>query len=299
MQVDRGDLAFNGIVFLILFILFLCIAYPLYFIVIASISDPLLVSTGGIILFPRKVTLDAYRKVVEYREIWIGYRNTLFYTAAFTALSVFMVMTAGYGLSRRNVPFQKYIIAYMTFTMFFSGGLIPTYLLMRNIHLEGNPIIIILMGCVSVYNIIIARTFLHSYVPEELFEAALIDGSDHLRYFLRIVLPLSPALIAVMVLFSAVAQWNQWFTALIYLRKQSQMPLQLVLRNIIVNSQEMLRQMEGVGVVQDGGDKGQALLLVNSMKYAVIIVSALPVMCLYPFLQKYFIKGVMIGSIKG
>jgi putative aldouronate transport system permease protein len=187
-------------------------------------------------------------------------------------------------------------MAYMTFTMLFSGGLIPTYLTMRNIGLDGKPLIIILMGCVSVYNIIIARTFLQSNIPDELFEAATIDGCDHFRFFWIIVLPLSPALIAVMVLFAAVGQWNSWFNAMIYLRSQNQMPLQLILRNILVSVETFLREMQMDGLGDDGA---QLIFLAEGMKYAVIIVSTLPVMCLYPFIQKYFIKGVMIGSIKG
>jgi putative aldouronate transport system permease protein len=205
-------------------------------------------------------------------------------------------MTAGYALSRKNVPGKGFITGYMTFTMFFNGGLIPTYLLMKNLHLEGKPIIIILMGSVNVYNIFIARTFLQSNIPDELFEAATIDGCDHFHFFWKMVLPLSPALIAVMVLFAAVGQWNSWFNAMIYLRKQTQMPLQLILRDIIVSAEAFLREMQ---IDSMGDDVAQIALLVESMKYAVIIVSTFPVMCLYPFIQKYFIRGVMIGSIKG
>ena len=299
MRIYKEDFLFNVIVLVILFILFMVVAYPLYFVLIASFSDPLAVATGQVLFIPKGITLDPYKKVLENQDIWTGYRNTIFYTFFFTILSVFMIMTSGYGLSRRNVPGKKYIMAYMTFTMFFSGGLIPTYLLMRSIGLEGNPLIIIIMGSVSVYNIIIARTFLQSTIPEELFEAAIMDGCDHLRYFSKIILPLSPALIAVMVLFSAVSQWNQWFNALIYLRQQSQWPLQLILRNIIVYSQEMLLQSNIADTIYDGTGKEETMLLLESMKYAVIIVATLPVMCLYPFIQRYFIKGIMIGSIKG
>jgi putative aldouronate transport system permease protein len=180
--------------------------------------------------------------------------------------------------------------------MFFNGGLIPTYLLMRTIHLQGNPLIIIVMGSVSVYNIIIARTFFQSGIPDGLFDAAIIDGCDHFKFFLKIVLPLSPALIAVMVLFAAVSQWNSWFNAMIYLSKQNQMPLQLILRNIVVSAEAFMREME---IADIGDDAARMTMLAESMKYAVIIVSTFPVMCLYPFIQKYFIKGVMIGSIKG
>ena len=296
MHFKREDLGFNLTVYAILFILFLAVAYPLYFIIIASVSDPSLVSSGQVLLLPKKLGFDAYKKVIEYQSIWTGYRNTIFYTFFYTLLSVFMTMTAGYGLSRKNVPGKGILMGYMTFTMFFNGGLIPTYLLMRSIGLEGKPMIIILMGCVNVYNVIIARTFLQSNIPDELFEAATIDGCDHFRFFRIMVLPLSPALIAVMVLFAAVGQWNSWFNAMIYLRIQTQMPLQLILRDIIVSVEVFSREMQMDSM---GDDVARLAMLAESMKYAVIIVSTLPVMCFYPFIQKYFIRGVMIGSIKG
>lgn len=296
MRFKREDFVFDIIVTIILFLLLVSVAYPLYFVIIASFSDPVLVSSGRVMFLPRGLTLAAYRKVIDYKAIWTGYRNTLIYTFFFTFLSLSMTLIGGYGLSRKNVPGKGIIMGYMTFTMFFNGGLIPTYLLMRTIHLQGNPLIIIVMGSVNVYNIIIARTFFQSGIPDELFDAAVIDGCDHFKFFLKIVLPLSPALIAVMVLFAAVSQWNSWFNAMIYLGKQNQMPLQLILRNIIVSAEAFMREMEMTDI---GDDAARMTMLAESMKYAVIIVSTFPVMCLYPFIQKYFIKGVMIGSIKG
>jgi putative aldouronate transport system permease protein len=296
VRFKREDFVFDIIVTIILFLLLVSVAYPLYFVIIASFSDPVLVSSGRVMFLPRGLTLAAYRKVIDYKAIWTGYRNTLIYTFFFTFLSLSMTLIGGYGLSRKNVPGKGIIMGYMTFTMFFNGGLIPTYLLMRTIHLQGNPLIIIVMGSVNVYNIIIARTFFQSGIPDELFDAAVIDGCDHFKFFLKIVLPLSPALIAVMVLFAAVSQWNSWFNAMIYLGKQNQMPLQLILRNIIVSAEAFMREMEMTDI---GDDAARMTMLAESMKYAVIIVSTFPVMCLYPFIQKYFIKGVMIGSIKG
>jgi putative aldouronate transport system permease protein len=296
VKIKHEDIGFNIAVMVILTVLLFSVAYPIYFIIIASFSNPSLVASGKVLLIPKDFTLAAYKKVMEYEAIWTGYRNTLIYTFFFTVLSVFMTLTAGYGLSRKNVPGKGIFMAYMTFTMFFNGGLIPTYLLVRNIHLDGNPLVIILLGSVSVYNIIIARTFLQSNIPDELFEAATLDGCDHFGFFWKIVLPLSPALIAVMILFSAVGQWNSWFNAMIYLRKQSQLPLQLILRNIIVSAEAFLREMQ---MGSQGDDAAQMAMLSEGMKYAVIIVSTFPIMCIYPFIQKYFIKGVMIGSIKG
>jgi putative aldouronate transport system permease protein len=187
-------------------------------------------------------------------------------------------------------------MAFMTFTMFFSGGLIPTYLFMQQLGLIGNPLLIVVMGTVSVYNTIIARTFMSSSIPDELYEAAAIDGCSHVRFFVRMVIPLSPALISVLVLFAAVAQWNSWFNAMIYLKEQAHMPLSLVLRDLIVSQQGFMREMS----MDSGGDDfTRQAMLAESMKYAVIIVSTLPILCLYPFVQKYFVKGVMVGSIKG
>ncbi|MDL2229912.1 carbohydrate ABC transporter permease, partial [Treponema sp. OttesenSCG-928-L16] len=225
------DPLFDFIVTTILLLLFFITFYPMYFIVIASISDPSLVGSGKVLLIPKNIGLDAYKRVIEYQYIWTGYRNTIFYTVFYTLLSIFMTLTAGYGLSRKNVPGKGIIMGYMTFTMFFSGGLVPTYFLVRNIHLEGNPLIIVILGSVNVYYIIIARTFIQSTIPEELYEAALMEGCSHYRFFAKIVLPLSPALIAVMILFAAVAQWNSWFNAMIYLRNRNHMPLQQVLRD--------------------------------------------------------------------
>ena len=292
----KDDIVFNLIVMTLLTLFLLSVAYPLYFVVIASFSDPSLTASGQVVLFPRGFTLEAYKRVLEYDAIWTGYRNTIIYTTGNVALALFWTLTAGYGLSRKNFPGKGLVMAYMTFTMFFSGGLIPTYLLMRSIGLEGKPIIVVLMGSLSVYRIIIARTFMQSTIPDELFEAATIDGSDHFRFFWTIVIPLSPALIAVTVLFAAVGQWNSWFTAMIYLRNQNHMPLQMVLRNIIVSAQAFLREMEMDAM---GDDFANVALIAESMKYALIIVSTLPVMCFYPFIQKYFVKGIMIGSIKG
>lgn len=297
MKKSRFDRNFDIVVVILLLGLLFLAAYPLYFIIIASISDPSQVSVGRVILFPKGFTFAGYKKVIEYKQIWIGYRNTLIYVILYTLLSVFLTMLAGYALSRKNLVGRQPIMIFMIFTMFFSGGLIPTYLLMDNIGLTGNPIIIILMGSVNVYNIIIARTFMKSSIPEELYEAAVIDGCNHTKFFFHVVIRLSPALLAVLALFQAVGQWNSWFNAMIYLRDKNLMPLQMVLREIII-SQSTFMSATDTGAMM-GEDVAQQALLVESMKYAVIIVSTLPIMCLYPFVQKYFVKGIMIGSIKG
>lgn len=297
MKRTTFDRNFDYIVAILLIILLLSVLYPLYFVVIASVSNPSLVASGQVSIFPKGFTMAGYQKVIEYEKIWTGYRNTIFYVLAYTTLSVSITMAAGYALSRKALPGRKGIMLFMTFTMFFSGGLVPTYLLMDAIGLVGNPLTIVLMGAISVYNIIIARTFMTQTIPDELFEAASIDGCTHFRFFFYVVLPLSPALLAVLTLFAAVGQWNSWFNAMIYLRDPNHMPLQIVLREIIISESSMAQNTEAGAMM--GEDAAQQALLVESMKYAVIIVSTLPIMCLYPFVQKYFVKGIMIGSIKG
>ncbi len=297
MKKNTYDFYFDLVVVTVLVIFMLLVLYPLYFIIIASISDPAQVSVGRVTLFPQGFTLAGYQKVIEYGAIWVGYRNTIIYVIGYTLLSVSLTMLAGYALSRKNLVGRRGIMLFMTFTMFFSGGLIPTYLLVNSIGLNGKPIVVILMGAVSVYNIIIARTFMKASIPDEIYEAAVLDGCNHTRFFWHVVLGLSPALLAILTLFAAVSQWNSWFTAMIYLRKEQYIPLQLVLRDIIISASTFMSETDAGAMM--GDDAAQQAMLVESMKYAVIIVSTLPIMCLYPFVQKYFVKGIMIGSIKG
>lgn len=295
-KLSINDRVFNVVNVTILLLLLAITAYPLYFVIIASISDPKLVGTGKVLLYPRALSFKGYKEVLAYAPIWRGYANTIIYTVLFTSVSVIVSLLSGYSLAQKKLPGKKIITAFFIFTMFFNGGLIPTYLLMKEIGLYGKTAIIVLMGAVNVTNIIISRTFIKSTVPDELFEAASVDGCTHRVFFFRIVLPVSKALIAVLVLFAAVGQWNSWFNAMIYLRDQSQMPLQMVLRNLII-SQSALGMANDAAAV--GGDAAAQIYLVESMRYAVIIVSTLPIMCVYPFAQKYFVKGVMIGSVKG
>jgi putative aldouronate transport system permease protein len=295
MKKTHFDFWFDIVLYIVLGVILFLIAYPLYFVLIASVSDPIEVTSGRVMFYPVKFNFDSYKKVLEYKQLWIGYRNTLIYTTAYTLLSVAITLMAGYALSRKELIGKNIIMAYMVFTMFFSGGLIPTYLLVRSLGLLGNPIIIIILGSVNVYNIIIARTFIQSTIPDELFEAASMDGCGHARFFFSVVLPLSPALIAVLVLFAAVTQWNSWFNAMIYLTKQELMPLQMVLRDIIVSQATFLREM---AMDTLGEDFAREALLAETMKYSVIVVASLPILVLYPFLQKYFVKGMMIGSLK-
>ncbi len=296
MKKNRFDRWFAAVSTFLLALLLLAAAYPLYFVVIASLSNPSLVSTGQVFLYPREITLTGYQKVLEYRALWAGYANTVFYTVAYTAIATVVTLMAGFALAKRNLVGQKVIMAFMTLTMLFSGGLIPMYLLIRSLHMKDTVWPVILLGSVNVYNIIITRTFFRSSIPGELYEAASLDGCNQTRFFLYVALPISPAIIAVLVIFSAVSQWNSWFNAMLYLNAPSMMPLQMVLRDIIISQQTFMSEMN-FGML--GEDVANQAMLAETMKYAVILVSALPILCVYPFAQKYFVKGIMIGSIKG
>lgn len=295
MKTIKADKIYYTVNAAILLLLLLIVAYPLYFIVIASFSDPTLVGSGQVWFWPRDITLEGYKKILEYEMIWVGYRNTIFYTTIGTTLNVMVTLMCAYSLSRKDFVGRGIILALFTFTMFFGGGLIPTYLLMGDLNLINNPVILIVLGAVSVWNLIIARTFFASTIPDELFEAASIDGCGNGRFFFQMVLPLSKALVAVMAVYYAVGHWNSYFDAMIYITNRQYMPLQLVLREILTSQQQLMQQMND-GLVQDVNENA---MIAESIKYGIIIVSSLPMMMIYPFAQKYFVKGVMIGSLKG
>lgn len=296
MRQLRSDRVLDGVILAIMILLLLAAVYPLYFVVIASFSDPSRVVAGKVVLWPSGFTLAGYRRVLEYEKIWMGYRNTLLYTVSHTVIATFVTLLTGFALSRKSLPGRRGIMLFMAFTMYFSGGMIPSYLLLKQLGFVGNPYLYVLIGSVSVYNVIITRTFMESNIPDTLMEAAQIDGCSMRRFFISIVLPLSPAIIAILTLFYAVGQWNSWFNAMLYLR-DNQMPLQNILRNILKTSS--LTSEMGMESAIGSSDADAQTLAVESMRYAVIIVSSLPVMCLYPFVQKYFIKGIMVGAIKG
>lgn len=292
MKQTRFDRNFDIIVCALLLLLLLIVAFPLYFVIIASFSNPADVVMGRVIFFPSGFTLAGYREIIRYSRIWTGYRNTLIYVVSHTLISVPVTMLAGYALTRKTLPFRKGITIFFTVTMFFNGGLVPTYLWVQQMGLVGSPLAVILMGTVSAYNILVARSFISSNIAEEMYEAALLDGCNHTKFFWHIVLRLSPALLSVLTLFAAVGMWNSWFNALIYLRDSNLMPLQMVLRSLILSATMSTEASQGA-------DMAEQAMLGESMKYAVIIVSSLPIMCLYPFIQKYFVKGIMVGAVKG
>lgn len=291
-QVTGKDLAFNIVLYAICIIILLIVVYPLYFIVIASFSNPTEVANGKVWLWPSQFTVDGYKEILRHAEIWVGYRNTIFYTVAGTLIGLAVNIPAAYALSRRDLVGRKVITFYFIFTMFFNGGLIPTYFTIRDFGLYNSFWVMVLPFSVVVYHIIIARTFFDSSLPQGLLDAAQIDGCSNLRFFFQIALPLSKAVLAVIALYTAVAQWNAYFNALVYIRDDGLKPLQLIIRNILITKQSIA----GTG---DGLAAQEARRLSELMKYAVIIVTTVPIMCVYPFVQKYFSKGVMIGAIKG
>ncbi|MFU7516473.1 carbohydrate ABC transporter permease [Clostridium sp. HCS.1] len=289
---STNDKVFDVSLIIIAIIGIVIVAYPLYFIIIASISDPSAVGNGQTLLLPKSITLDGYRELFKTSQIWIGYRNTIIYTVLGTFIGLAVNIPVGYALSRKDLVGRKIITWFYMFTMFFSGGLIPTFLTVKELGFYDNFWVMVLPFSVSVYNIIVAKAFFQSSLPEELWEAAKIDGCSNIRYFIQIVLPLSKAILAVIGLWTAVGMWNSYFNALIYLRDESLYPLQLILRNILITNQ----MQSAMGT----GEAAQiAIRNANLMRYAVIIISTAPIMCVYPFVQKHFNKGVMVGSIKG
>lgn len=290
------DHIINGVSIFVSALVLVVTLYPLIYVVSASFSEPNEVIMGNLWLLPKGFTLDGYDLIFDYDPIWIGYRNTLLYTVFGTSLNLLLTLPCAYALSRRDFRGRTPIMLLFTFTMFFSGGMIPTYLAMKDFGLLNNPVAVIIPGAVNVTNLIIARTYFSTSVPWELQEAAVIDGCSNTRLLLRIVLPLSMPMVAVIALYYLVGHWNAYFNALIYLSNEDYYPLQLFLRNILLLDQ-MTEMMAG------DSEAMQALMrriqLKESMKYGIVVLSSLPVLVIYPFLQKYFVKGMMIGAIKG
>lgn len=293
VKISKDDIIFDTINYVLLSCVLIIVMYPLYFIVIASISDPTAVSNGQLKFLPIDITFEGYKRIFQDSLILSGYKNTIKYTVVGTTINIFLTMMTAYPLSRKDFSGRKVLMIFLMITMYFNGGLIPTYLIVKNLGLINNWLIMVLKGAVSVYNIIIARSFLQNSIPEELYEAAVIDGCSHIKFFTKVVLPLSKAIIAVLVLFYGIVHWNEFFTALIYLRDENLYPLQLILRSILLENQMQDAMMSNIE------DINNQQYIADLIKYGMIIVASLPLLVLYPFLQKYFVKGVMIGSVKG
>jgi len=287
---DRGFDWINTIFLLIILVL---IVYPLIFVLSASISDPQAVSSGRMWLWPVDITFKGYERVFANDAIWLGYKNTIIYTFVGTAIHLFVLLPCAYALSRKELMAKKLILWFILFTMLFNGGLIPTYLVVQSLGMLDTMWAIIIPNVVGAWSILVARAFFQQSIPDQLVEASKIDGASDFYIFIRVVLPLSLPIIAVMALFHAVNLWNQYFNALIYLSDRDKYPLQLILREILVVNQMQLN---------DPGGSAESLVdqvkTAGLIKYAVIIVSSLPLLLVYPFVQRFFVQGVLIGSIK-
>ncbi|MDR2177204.1 MAG: carbohydrate ABC transporter permease [Treponema sp.] len=288
-----SDKVFYAVIFIVLTLFFIMVLYPCVFVLSASFSSGSAVQSGRVVLFPVDISLEGYRTVFQTNTVWIGFRNSILYTLFGTLINIIMTMTTAYCLSRTDLPGRNGIMLLFTFTMFFNGGMIPSYMLIRNLGMLNTPWALIIPGAIGVYNMIIARTFIQNSIPGEMLDAAKIDGCSDFMYFVRIVLPLSKAIIAVLVLFYGVGHWNAYFNAMIYLNTKALYPLTIFLRDIL-----MATQIDP-STVSDPEAQLRLAEAAAVIKYSLIVVTMVPVIVIYPFVQKYFVKGVMIGSVKG
>lgn len=292
MKLSAGDRVFTIVNAVIMILVCIVVVYPLYYVLLASVTDPVVVNSGKLLFYPEAWYTEGYKTTFEYEPIWVAYKNTILYTLVGTVISLVCTIPAGYALSRKDLVGRRPLMFLFTFTMFFNGGMIPLFLTIKQLGIYNTIWAMVLPVAVSAYNLIVCRSFFDSGVPTELLEAAKIDGCSDFGFFFKIAIPLSKTIIAVMALFYATAMWNQFFNALMYLADDDKMPLQVVLRNLVLMNQA--NQM---------GSSGSELVtkqkLAEQLKYCVVVVSAFPLLCVYPFLQKYFAKGVTIGAVKG
>jgi putative aldouronate transport system permease protein len=286
------DRLFDIVNWAIMVLVCLSIAYPLWFVLVASFTDPNVVNQGRILIYPVKPFLGGYERIFRYPPLWKGYLNTIIYTVTGSVVSIAVTVPAAYALSRRDMTGRRIIMFLFTFTMFFSGGIIPLYLIIQKIRIYNTLWAMVLPGAVSVYNLIVCRSFFDTSIPQELLEASRLDGCTDFGFFFRIALPLSSTIIAVMILFYATGIWNSFMNALMFMADQGKMPLQVIMRNLILINQANM-------ITTDASEIIMRQKLAEQLKYAVIVVSALPLLLAYPFLQKYFVRGVMIGAVKG
>jgi len=288
-----SDKAFTIINYVILSIVLVIILYPLIYVVSASFSSSYAVLSGKVWLWPVEPSLEGYKAVFKNKNILTGFQNTLFYTIAGTLINVIMTILAAYPLSRRDFHGRNVFMLILVFTMMFSGGLIPTYFVVKELHMIDTVWAMLIPTALSVWNVIIMRTYFQTTIPHELLEASQMDGCNDFRFLRSIVLPLSGPILAVIALFYAVGHWNQYFNAMIYLKDPGLYPLQLILRDILVQNEVKIDMLGDVKTA--AARQGLRELL----KYSLIVVSSVPLLIVYPFVQKFFVKGVMIGSIKG
>ena len=293
MRLPFEDRVYYAFVYIYSALLLLMVAYPMIFVLSASFSSGFAISSGQVVLWPVEPSLQGYQTVFKDARIPMGYRNTIFYTAFGTLINVAMTLICAYPLARKRLPHRGPITFFFTFTMLFSGGMIPNYLLLRSLGMLNTIWAMLVPGAISVYSMIITRTFIANSIPDELLEATQIDGCSDFMYFFLFILPLSKAVIAVIAMQYAVGHWNAYFNAFIYLTKKELYPLQVFLREILIMNQIATADIVDpeAAVAMQG--------LADLLKYSLIVISSAPILCIYPFFQKYFVKGVMIGSIKG
>lgn len=294
---SKEDVIFDAVLFIILTLIFVIVAYPLYFIIISSVSDPKAVAGGKVIFYPIGLNLKGYVEVFKDSRIIRSFLNSLFYTFCGTLINLAVTLPTAYALSRKKFFLKKPVTIFYMITMFIGGGMIPTYLVVQKTGLLDTMWSLIIPGALSVYNMIVARTFFQQNISEELYEAAELDGCGHGKFFFSVALPLSGAITAIMVLYYGVGHWNAYFNALLYMQTESKFPLQLILRSILVQNEAQQNQ-QAVGAAARAALE-ESRQLAELMKYSLIIISSIPVLVIYPFIQKHFVKGVMIGSLKG
>ena len=293
VKLSAGDQVFMVFVYLFLSLALIIVLYPLIFVVSASFSDARMVSSGRVWLWPVNPSLSAYEAVFKNPRIVMSFGNSLFYMGFGTLINLILTVLAAYGLSRKNLVGRSFLTGVMVFTMLFSGGIIPSYLLMNDLHLLNTVWALLLCSGLSVWNVVVTRTYYQNTIPEEMHEAAMLDGCDEFGFLARIALPLSGPILAVMALYYGVGHWNSYFNAMLYLRDENLYPLQIILRNILV------LQNVDTSMIKDADVLLRMQGLAELLKYSVSVISTVPLLILYPFVQKYFVKGVMVGALKG
>lgn len=295
LKQSKRNILFDVIVYTLAAVCILLFLYPMIYVVSASVTDAADIMSGKMWLFPTKLDFSAYKYIFTYDLIWVGYRNSFLYTVAGTALSLIVIFMAAYPLSRRDFVLRPLIMKIYTFTMYFSGGMIPYFLLIVGLGWYDNPLAVIIPSAVNIWNLIVIKTYFAANIPNELFWAAQVDGCGNFRFFLTIALPLAGPIIAVMTLYNIVGRWNSFFEAMIFFKSEKLFPLQLILRHLLIQNQ--MGQIAGGGGMSDS--QLEMLKLMETMKYGIVIVATLPLIAVFPFVEKYLKKGVMVGSLKG
>ena len=295
IRLSAGDRIMDTTINIVMALLFLVVAYPLVYVVSSSFSSGDAVFNGKVILWPVDFSTYGYEIVLKFPKVWVGYKNTIINTVLGTIMNVFTTMLVAYPLSRKEFQGKGFYMFIFMFTMWFGGGLVPSYLLMSDLGLVNNRLAVLLTGLVSISNMVVMRSFFRNSIPADLHDAARVDGISDIGYLIKIVLPLSKAIFSVVTLYYAVAHWNAYFSAMIYLRDPSMMTLQQVLKDLLAQANPSVEDVQGLSAE----DIANMQYAADLMKYSLIVISSAPILCAYPFVQKYFEKGVMIGSVKG